>query len=89
MRTSNVLACIPMNSTRYDYIVYNPPVLTVNTLTNKTIDKINLYLQTESLDAVLPDMDLNWSLQMTFEVWIFQNIQRVLPTSQIDKDKIQ
>jgi len=88
LSTANVLCCIPMNSTRYDYINYNPVISTINVLTNKTIDKINLFVQSESLDMPLPDMDLNYSLQMTFEHWIFQNIQRVLSPNN-EKDKIQ
>jgi hypothetical protein len=89
LRTSNVLCAIPMVATRYEYINYNPPVVTVNTLTNKTIDKINLFLQSESLDMPLTDMDLNWSLQMTFEVYVFITPQRLLSKPEEDKKKLE
>ncbi len=79
--TLNVLCSIPITASRYNYIQYQPQIPTVNVLTNKTIDKINLYMQAESLNRDIPDLDLNYSLQMTFEVWVFANIQRVLAPS--------
>ena len=88
IRTSNVLCCIPINVSRYLYINYNPPVPTVNVLTNKTVDKINLYLQTESLDQDIPDLDLNYSVNLTFEHWVFLTVPRVLsPPKKEEEDK--
>jgi hypothetical protein len=88
IRTSNVLCCIPINVSRYNYINYNPPVPTVNVLINKTIDKINLYIQTESLDQDIPDLDLNYSVNLTFEHWVFLTVPRVLSSQKaIEQDK--
>jgi hypothetical protein len=90
--TLNVLCSIPITASRYNFIQYQPQIPTVNVLTNKTIDKINLYVQAESLNRDIPDMDLNWSVQMTIEVWVFTNIQRVLapsvPTSNPVRDDL-
>jgi len=88
IRTSNVLCCIPINVSRYLYINYQPPIPTVSVLTNKTIDKINLYLQTESLDRDIPDMDLNFSCNLTFEHWVFLTVPRVLSKPETDKTKL-
>lgn len=88
LRTSNVLLCIPINVSRYNYINYNPPIPTVNVLTNKTIDKINLYLQTESLDRDIPDLELNFSANLTFEHYVFLTVSRVLsPPKKEEEDK--
>lgn len=81
IRTSNVLECINIETTPYQYIQFRPNNSTISVLTNFLIDRINLSVQDESEDIPLYDLVLNWSIHLVFEHWIYDKPQYSLEDS--------